>query len=272
MEEKQRSKESERLNATLMAGLEILDYLENHAQASLAELSRELTMNKSRLMRLCGTLEQLGYLIQRREDGCYVLGPRLLSLGRAFERYNPLIAIVRSQLKNLAAELNETVSFQVIRGTRRLCICSVECSHLSRYSTPEGGEASFPYGASSKVLLAWGPPELRQQVLAQAPYRRYTVCTPVTSEELTAAIELTRLQGYSISMEERTPETAAVAMPAFGRDGELLGAISVALLASQMEPAFLRHIVEEMKNTALALQSMVVHAPSFEPRRPRQDH
>ena len=61
--EKTKSKESERLNASLIISLRILEFLEETEQpASLAEIRKKLALNKSRVMRLCGTLEHMGYL------------------------------------------------------------------------------------------------------------------------------------------------------------------------------------------------------------------
>ena len=46
VEERVKSKESERLNASLIFSLQILDYLETAESASLAELSEAVKINK----------------------------------------------------------------------------------------------------------------------------------------------------------------------------------------------------------------------------------
>ncbi len=270
VEERVKSKESERLNASLIFSLQILDYLETAESASLAELSEAVKINKSRVIRLCGTMEHMGYLIQR-GDGRYFLGPRLLSLGRAFERYNPLLQVLRPVVAELSEELDENVMFQVIRSGKRLCICSVNRAQSGRYTTPEGSEAKFPYGAASKVLLTWGPPELRAKILKEAPYPRYTENTPVTSEELLAALSQTQARGYGISYAERTYGSAALSVPIFGADGILLGALSVAGTMERMTPEFVEKALPRLKKAAAYVQSMTAGAARFEPRIPRPD-
>ena len=239
-----KSKESDRLNSSLMYSLQILDYIEkNECRASLAKICREIGINKSRIMRLCGTMEHMGYLIHLREEGVYSLGPRLLSLGKSFERCNSLIRTVRPVLEEMVAELEETVSFQVIMDDRRVCISAVESPHPVRYNMIEGSEGEFPYGASSKVLLAWGPTELRAKVFSRAPYTRYTPNTITTEAELHTSIEKTRSQGYILSFEDRSLGSAALAVPVFGDGGVLAGAICVSAVLSRMSEAFIEKAI-----------------------------
>ena len=212
MELKPRVKEAERTNASVMYSLQALDYLETEGAASLNDLSAALSINKSRVLRLCGTLEQMGYLRRRAEDAKWVLGSRLLSLGKAFERQNPLLQVLRPEMLELSQQLDENVVFQVIRGERRLCLCAVNRVQRQRYFTPEGSEARLHYGAAGKVLLAWGPPELRARIYEQAPYPRYTEHTRTTAEELMADIEKAAAEGWATSCEERTYGSAALAV------------------------------------------------------------
>lgn len=271
MELKKRVKESERLNASVVFSLEALDFLETEGSASLTELSGALGIHKSRVMRLCGTMERMGYVIRRGEDARYALGPRVLSLGKAFERHNPLLHVLRPQLERIARELDENVSFQIIRYDRRLCVCSVCRAQLARYVTPEGSEAKFPYGAAAKLMLAWGPAELRAKILAAAPYPRYTEHTPTTADEVLRAIEKTLKQGYAVSREERTYGTAALDVPVFGAGCELLGALGLASTTERLTPELIEKAVPALRKAAAYIQSMTAGAEKFVPKMPRRD-
>ena len=271
MQTKEHVKESERLNASVLLSLSIMDHLEGALSSSLTELSEALGIHKSRVMRLCGTLEQMGYVIRRHEDGRYVLGPRLLSLGKAFERQNPLMSLLRPVLEKLSRELNENVLFQVLHGNRRLCVCSICRPDLRRYVTPEGSETSICYGASSRVFLTWGPPELRAEVLADAPYRRYTEHTITTAEALQTEIEKTLALGYSVSREERTYGTAALAIPLFGQAGALQGSLSIASITDRFNDALIERALPLMREAARYLQAMTAGTAKFTPRMPRRD-
>ena len=271
MELKPRVKEAERTNASVMYSLQALDYLETEGAASLNDLSAALSINKSRVLRLCGTLEQMGYLRRRAEDAKWVLGSRLLSLGKAFERQNPLLQVLRPEMLELSQQLDENVVFQVIRGERRLCLCAVNRVQRQRYFTPEGSEARLHYGAAGKVLLAWGPPELRARIYEQAPYPRYTEHTRTTAEELMADIEKAAAEGWAASCEERTYGSAALAVPVFGAEGALLGALSIPTTAQHLTPEFMQRALPLLKKSAEFIRSTQAGAQKFVPVKPRRD-
>ena len=271
MELKPRVKEAERTNASVMYSLQALDYLETEGAASLNDLSAALSINKSRVLRLCGTLEQMGYLRRRAEDAKWVLGSRLLSLGKAFERQNPLLQVLRPEMLELSQQLDENVVFQVIRGERRLCLCAVNRVQRQRYFTPEGSEARLHYGAAAKVLLAWGPPELRARIYEQAPYPRYTEHTRTTTEQLMADIEKAAAEGWAASSEERTYGSAALAVPVFGAEGALLGALSIPTTSQRLTPEFMQRALPLLKQSAEFIRSTQAGAQKFVPVVPRRD-
>lgn len=271
MELKPRVKEAERTNASVLYSLQALDYLETEGAASLNDLSTALSINKSRVLRLCGTLEQMGYLRRRAEDAKWVLGSRLLSLGKAFERQNPLLQVLRPEMLELSQQLDENVVFQVIRGERRLCLCAVNRVQRQRYFTPEGSEARLHYGAAAKVLLAWGPPELRARIYEQAPYPRYTEHTRTTAEELMADIEKAAAEGWAASSEERTYGSAALAVPVFGAEGALLGALSIPTTSQRLTPEFMQRALPLLKQSAEFIRSTQAGAQKFVPVVPRRD-
>ena len=271
MELKARVRESERVNASVMTSLQILDFLETEGSASLADLSESLSLVKSRVLRLCGTMERMGYLRRRSEDAKWVLGSRVLSLGRAFERQNPLLGLLRPEMERISHELDENVIFQVIRGEQRLCLCAINRVPRERYLTPEGGESKLYYGAAGKVLLAWGPPELRARIFKLAPYPRFTEKSNVTAEDLLHGIEKTLERGYATSYEERTYGTAALSVPVFGAEGALLGALSVPTTVVRMTADFIERAVPVLEKCASWIESMKNGAEKLVPVRPRKD-
>lgn len=251
MEEKRKSKESERLNASLISSLRILDYLGDiERSAPLAELRKTLQLNKSRVMRLCGTLMHMGYLKYEPEAGLYSLGPRLLSLGKVYERQTPLIETIRPVLRYLVEQLEETASFQILRGDRRLCLCAVESPHQVRYTMNEGSEAGYPYGSIWKVIMAWGPSGLYDRILAEAPFVPETPYTIVTREELEKVVHQTRELGYCYTNGDHNVGSSAVAVPVMETDSRLLGVICISGVSERMDTVFIRKAVPMLKEQA----------------------
>jgi len=64
-----------------------------------------------------------GFLI-RLEGSLYRLGPKLMMLGKIYERSNSLISISRPILRELASITGESAKLFVIQGTKRICSLS----------------------------------------------------------------------------------------------------------------------------------------------------
>lgn len=81
--------------------------------------------------------------------------------------------------------------------------------------------------AIGKALLANLDAARLKEYLRDVQLQRHTRSTLVTREALRADLEATRERGYSVSREEMIPGLAALGAPVFGRNRELVGAISI---------------------------------------------
>ena len=96
-------KEADRQIDTVAKALCLLDcFTAEEPELSLKQLSEKTGLYKSRIIRLCGTLAANGYVI-RTTAGTYKLGPKLMILGKVYERANPLTAVARPIMKDLSA-------------------------------------------------------------------------------------------------------------------------------------------------------------------------
>jgi IclR family acetate operon transcriptional repressor len=156
----------------------------------------------------------------------YGLGPAALALGaRALESYD-LRAVALPVLRSLQNTTGETTTVSSLVGASRIYLDQV-VSHRELKMMVETGRA-FPLhaGSSSKVILAFASPELREQVLAGD----LPALTPRTiTDRAVLGRELRRIarNGVAVSRGERQHGAGSVAAPVFGRDGQVVGAISV---------------------------------------------
>ena len=225
-----KSNESGRHLESLMKGLEVLNCIERSSGSAmtLSEIADATGLYKSRVMRVCGTLEHMGYLIHDRQNKLYRLGSRLLSLGRAYERNNPLILTIKPSLDFLNSELNVTASFYILRGMHRVCVARVGVKREWEHTT-EGEERELHYGSTGKVFLAFGPQSLRESFFSQEePYTKLTPFTLTTSRQVWDEVRAVREKGYAESFEERVMGLAGLAAPVYQVGEELAGVVSVA--------------------------------------------
>jgi DNA-binding IclR family transcriptional regulator len=247
------TKEASRYVDAVLKAVDMLDCFENAPSLSLKDILAQTGLIRSRAMRLAGTLESRGYLIQDPETGRYSLGSRLMALGRAFERHNSLISLTRPILKYLVKKTGESASLFVAEGQERVALVREEGTHAIRFAVTEGQRMPLYAGAAGKVLLAYGAPEVREKILASQKRRAYTSTTIADRRLLVEELDKIRQQGFAISAGERVQDSYAVAAPVFNHEGRLVGALGVAGPANRFEG---QHFKDRLKLVLEAAQTL----------------
>ena len=220
-------KETTKQIESVAKALSLLECFSHSAPAlSLKQLSEKTGLYKSRILRLCGTLMAHGFLI-RSEGAVYSLGPKLMALGKVYERANSLISLARPVLRELASLTGESAKLFVIEGSKRLCLIKEEGSYPLRYAVEEGETFELYAGASGKVLLAFSAEEFRHARLSKT-LKKITPATIVDRERLEQEFEAIRTRGYASSIGELVPEVAGIAAPVFDHTRSIVGALTIA--------------------------------------------
>jgi DNA-binding IclR family transcriptional regulator len=237
-------KESTRHVEAVLKALDVLDCFQVQPLLSLKKISDLTGMNKSRIIRLCGTLAAKGYLVYDAEAHHYQLGSRILSLSKVYERSHNLISLARPVLRYLADHTGESASLFIVDGLKRLCLAREEGTFSIRYNIIEGQRMVLYAGAGGKVLLAFGPEELRRKVLRKGHLRELTPRTIQDPKDLEKELEAVRRQGYASSYGERDADVAALAAPIYSHEGNVCAALSIAGPANRFSP---EHNVKHLK-------------------------
>lgn len=189
---------------TIIAVTRALQILEafsaDDASLSLAELSRRVEMGKSTVLRTARTLAQSEYLVQR-EDGQWRLGAAAGWLGARYQAAFRISDTLEPTLRRVSAETGESAAFYVREGDTRACLVRAEGPGAVRHHVRVGERLPLT-GAPGRVLRAFAGE-------AGEPY------------------ESIRKDGYFISMGEREPEVSSLAVPVFGINWALAGALCI---------------------------------------------
>lgn len=207
--------------------LEILDcFTAYETELSLNQLCDKTGLYKSRVHRLCGTLISCGYLVRTSRTN-YRLGPKLMVLGKVYEKTNSLRSIADPLMKKLTAETGESTALFVVDGHK--CICMMRQMGHSRlvYSINEGDYMELTPTATGRVLLAYADPSFVNRVLAKAKLTKFTETTKVDLEEIKQELELIRESGYGLNHQEREEGISALAAPIFDFENNVPAALAI---------------------------------------------
>lgn len=132
--------------------VEVLDALEVRP-LSLSELVVATGLPRATAHRLATALERHG-LVRRDGDGRFILGTRLLALGRAAAETWPLATAAAVPLETLRDETGESVQLFVRDGDERVCIAALQSLHGLRTIVPLGARLPLSAGSAARALLS----------------------------------------------------------------------------------------------------------------------
>ena len=234
-------------------GLRLLLTVADRGEVRADELSSTLDMPLSTVYRYLRTLGDFGFV--DRHGGQFRIGPKLLIGTGSNVSSERLIRHADGPLRMLVQETGETGIVVRRIGLASVCLHTVESDDALRVTLEPGAVSPLYAGAPGRVLLAFAPSEVLDEVLAQ-DLVRITDNTP-TEDALHAGLGGIVMSGYAVSEGEFIDGSVAVAAPVFREDG-IVGAIGLIGAAFRCDEAWrakaARLVVEAARtiNAALA--------------------
>jgi DNA-binding IclR family transcriptional regulator len=196
---------------------------------TLGELAAATGFYKSTILRLAASLERFGYLI-REDNGVFRLGPTLWRLGSIYRAGFNLGGVIRPELHRLVEATGETASFYIRQSELRVCLFRHNSPHAARHHLDEGAELPLNAGASAHVLIAY-------------------------TDGKGSKARTVQQRGYCVSLGERDPQVAAVAVPVFDLAGQFRGALAVSGLTGRFREQERRAALAQLSASADRLRS-----------------
>lgn len=213
----------------------------------LSDIARNLNETKPRILRMLRTLEQRG-MVQKSEKGGFRLGNTVIVLGTAASTQVDLVRIANPIMEDVGQKVNETVQMRIIDNADALCIAKFEPTRDLRVHAMIGRRRPLHAG-SSKVLLAFLPPQIQEQLLPDQ-LDRFTPRTITRRSRLAAELQVIRKTGHCISRGEVSDQLVSVAVPVLAFDGSVIAALNIAAPAFRTEESDLQRFVLLLKDAA----------------------
>ncbi|MEW2443679.1 IclR family transcriptional regulator [Micromonospora marina] len=207
------------------ARLILESFQHDDVELSLSELSRRTGISKPSVHRLAQELVDWGML--ERSGFEYRLGMRAFELGSRVPRFRVLRDAARPFMERLHFATKEAVHLAVLDGLEALYLEKVAAAQSAKPSRI-AGRMPLHATSSGKVLLAFSPPSVLEEVVGGRELRRLTPHTTVAPGLLVEQIRRIRANGWGVEHEEIAAGYCSVAVPLFTGNRLLLGALSIA--------------------------------------------
>ena len=179
--------------------------------------------------RIVGALIAEGLIVENARGGCYVLGPRLMTLAsRSWERSDLRIAATDA-LQALRDATQETVHLAVRSGSEMVYVEKLESPHAVRMASRIGTRVTLYSSSVGKAYLSTFPRAERDALLQGIAFERFTPNTIVDRAALDAELDVTEARGYAEDREENEAQIFCYGSAIVGANGVTLGCVSVSI-------------------------------------------
>ncbi|MEJ7635498.1 IclR family transcriptional regulator [Aeromicrobium sp.] len=245
-------------NSTADRALTLLEmFTDDRLEVSAAEVAENLGVARSTAYRYLQTLVQSQFLSEDGRGG-FRLGMKVLQLARLARQGFGLSEMALPVMRELANEFHQTVLLTRQMGSAIICLEREESSaQYVRFSFERGSILSLNAGASAMVLLAWLPESQARELLTTVKLQRFTSTTLTDPDEILARLRLIKAEGHAFSVGEVDATSAGIAAPIFRPNGEVLAAVSVALVRSRVSDLDVDRITARVVESAALLTEQV---------------
>lgn len=206
----------------------VINYIAHHDnRVKLADISKDLGINKSTLHGILQTLVYCGLLTQDPETTYYSLGLKLFELGKIYEKDFSLVEVAKPFMLKLNDQFKESVHLAIESNFEVLYIECIQSTHSVRTDSSIGGTDPLYATSAGKIILAYADGSYVDTYLENCSFHPLTPNTITNRDDLTRQFDMVRTQGYAIDNEEVEIGLRCISVPILGPNESLLGIISV---------------------------------------------
>lgn len=242
--------------------LALLETLAEKPGIGVTEIANLTGNTKSLVFRLIYTLERRGYVIKDATTRTYTLGYRPLYLAANAHDQLAVLRAAEPFLDVLAARCDGNVNLLVRDGLNSVCIAVREAATPADLYAKVGRRGPLHVGGGPKILLAFAPPEVLEELLSN-PLERYTEATLVEPAALRRRLEEIRAAGVNESHGDLDPEAYSFAAAIRDASGDVVATVSIAGLNATLTEEKSQNYRRLVRDAAQRISAALGHRPKL---------
>ncbi|CAE6941341.1 Transcriptional regulator KdgR [Paraburkholderia domus] len=207
--------------------LQVLEYLAQHpAGGGVTGLAQMFDTSKSRMHRHLRTLVEHGYIMQADGSDKYIIGMRLIRLGRLVSENISLARECAPVMRDLRERLGQTVVVSQMESHGVRVVATVLGNSPIEIGVRHASLMNFHSTAQGKVALAFASEFLQKEVLRSRleMFTSYTITNPAVLRE---GLDRIREQGWAVAPNEGLLGVNSLAAPIFDVTNAVVGTIAL---------------------------------------------
>lgn len=239
-------------------GLEVIRSFTAQSPAqTLSEVAAKTGLTRAGARRILLTLQTLGY-VDCPDGKHFALTPRILDLGFAYLSSQPLWNLAMPVMETLSETVQESCSAGVLDGLDVVYVVRVHAHKIMSTNLGVGSRLPAFWTSMGRMLLAGLPQEQLHALLQRCPREAFTRYTLARDEDLLAAIDQVRQQGWALINQELEEGLISVAAPLLNAQGQIVGAVNVSGQANRTNAqAIQQQIVPHLQSAAQSISQLL---------------
>ncbi|GIP35303.1 IclR family transcriptional regulator [Paenibacillus sp. J2TS4] len=229
----------------------ILNCISRKERMNINELHTELNIPKTTVFVIVNTLERHS-LIEKQEDGKYILGHGVLYWGMNYYQQNDIKQIAHPHLIKLVAETPFTAHLAIMANYKAVYIDKCEGDGFVRFATIAGQALPLHLSGVGKALAS-GLPDKEITAAIDVIVGPSETRPELMLDKLMEDVQFVRQHGYSIEDEQMEEGIRCIGAPVFDENGRVIAAISLTALSKDLPAIKFQAIGETIKETALRI-------------------
>ena len=223
---------------SLVRGLQLIEALSELGWARIGQLSAAAQVERSSSYRIVNTLEKLGYVTRRSEDGAVALTTKFAFLAEGLRDDDVVAQFAWPNLFELTRDLLWPCDFASLEGGKVLIRLSThKISPMSIHRAMVGKERSLIRSALGMAILsAMSAEELDASLDVIERLGGSNAADVRDRDAVRQVAESVRQRGYASAAGLTESKISAIALPVIAPDRTVAGAINVVFFRSVMTP------------------------------------
>ena len=242
----------------------LLGFIPYNQEMRAAEISKNLGLHPSTVIRLLHVITRYGFLEQDRATRKYRLGESAVDMGKAVAQSfrEHLVQIAKPQIDNLRNMIGDTISLEVMLGDTTTVAYRSRGPHRIQVLFDPGERLPVHVAAGAKTILAFSPPEMLNRLI-QGKLARFTRNNITNPEILKGQLDEIRRQGFAFDNKELDIHIQAVAAPIFDRQKNPVAAVVLSAPVFRMRAHLKTNAVALVQQTAKKISELVFSDQQF---------
>ena len=222
---------------SLDRAMSIFELLSQHsAGLGLTEIAAALKLPHNAMFRIGGALVQRGYLLRDEQTKRFRLSRKLLTVGLGAVHERNIVESSFDLLRAMRNELRETAALGALLPEQAQGVVLLSLDHLFDFGSRIriGFQFDLHCSAPGKALVAFLPPDEREQTVRRIRFGSRTPRTLLSAEAYERELSEVRACGYALDREEYSTGGYCVSAPVLDAFGYPVAAIWIGGLLDRL--------------------------------------